>query len=77
MSKANQEMLKSWVKTALAASVSVYMAGNHDPVAIVQAGAISVLPVIYAWLDPKDARFGRVVKVTAKKKAAVKKAASK
>lgn len=77
MNSQNQEMFKSWLKTAVAASLAVYMAGTHDIAAILQAGAISVAPVVYAWLDPKEDRFGRQVKVVAKKKAAVKKVAAK
>lgn len=73
MSKENQAMLKSWVKTALAAGVAVYLAGGRDVQSIIQAAVVAVLPVIYAWLDPSDKRFGRVAEVSLKKKAATKK----
>ena len=59
MSRESKEMLKSWVKVFLAASASVYLAGNLDVLDIVNAGLVAVLPLVYSWLDPKDHRFGR------------------
>ena len=59
VNKETTEMLKSWVKVFLAASASVYMAGNTDALDILNAGLIAVLPLVYTWLDPKDHRFGR------------------
>jgi len=71
------EMLKSWAKVFGAAVVALMLAGEHDPKALLAAGAAAVLPLVYTWLDPKDTRFGKVppkpVKKAAKKAVAKKK----
>jgi hypothetical protein len=59
MNTATKEMLKSWAKVFLAASVSMYMAGKTNPQDLLNAGLVSVLPLVYSWLDPGDHRFGR------------------
>jgi hypothetical protein len=51
-------MAASWARSFLAASIAVYMSGNHDPKAIAGAGLAAVLPVILRWLNPNDAAFG-------------------
>jgi len=66
------EVLKSWSKVFGAAVVALLMTGEQNPKALLAAGAAAVLPVVYTWLDPKDARFGHVAKPV--RKAAKKKA---
>jgi hypothetical protein len=77
MKKEHFEMLKSWAKVFGAAVVALIMSGQHDPKALLAAGAAAVLPLVYTWLDPKDTRFGNVppkpVKKAAKKAVAKKK----
>ena len=73
MSKEHLEMLKSWAKVFGSGVVALAIAGERDPKALLAAGAAAVLPVVYNYLDPKDSRYGRVIKV--RKKKAVKKAA--
>jgi hypothetical protein len=51
-------LLASWARSFLAASIAVYLAGVHDPKAILTAGAAAVLPVVLRWLNPKDTAFG-------------------
>ena len=48
----------SWLRSFLAASIAVYMAGETDLKAIGMAGAAAVLPVILRYLNPKDPAFG-------------------
>jgi hypothetical protein len=59
MTNEMQEMLKSWCKVFVAAVLSLYVAGERDALDLLYAGAISVLPLVYTWLDPNDLRFGR------------------
>ena len=48
----------SWLRSFLAASLAVYLAGVTDPKAILGAGAAAVLPVIIRLLNPNDKQFG-------------------
>lgn len=73
MSKEYFEILKSWAKVFGSGVVALAIAGERDPKALLAAGAAAVLPVVYNYLDPKDSRYGRVLKVS--KKRPVKKAA--
>jgi hypothetical protein len=59
MTSDTQEMIKSWCKIFVAAVLSLYAAGERDVLDLLYAGAISILPLVYTWLDPNDLRFGR------------------
>jgi uncharacterized membrane protein YgaE (UPF0421/DUF939 family) len=48
----------SWLRSFLAASLAVYMAGVTDLKTIGMAGLAAVLPVILRFLNPADASFG-------------------
>lgn len=48
----------SWVRSFLAASLALYMAGETDPKTLATAGIAAVLPVIIRWLNPNDSAFG-------------------
>ena len=48
----------SWTRSFIAASLAVYMAGVHDPKAILAAGGAAVIPVIIRYLNPNDKQFG-------------------
>ena len=65
MKKEHIEMLKSWAKVFGAGVVALAIAGERDPKALLAAGVAAVLPVVYNYLDPKDSRYGKVVKVKA------------
>jgi hypothetical protein len=69
LSNDNKQILKSWVKVFGAAVVALYLAGVRDPWLLLDAGAAALLPIIYSWLDPSDARFGKkpVVKKAVRK----------
>ena len=53
-----QALAASWLRSFLAASLAVYMAGVTDPKKIGMAGLAAVLPVILRFLNPSDASFG-------------------
>ena len=53
-----QALAASWLRSFLAASLAVYMAGVTDPKTIAMAGLAAVLPVILRFLNPSDASFG-------------------
>lgn len=55
-------LLASWSRSFLAASLAVYLAGVTDPLAILNAGLVAILPVLIRWLNPNDPTFGRVKK---------------
>jgi hypothetical protein len=53
-----KSMAASWLRSFLAASLAVYMAGVTDPKAIGMAGLAAVLPVILRFLNAKEKDFG-------------------
>lgn len=54
------EMLLSWVRVFLAASLAVWMSkGSFDLDSMWQAGIAAVLPVVVRWLDVDDKVYGR------------------
>jgi hypothetical protein len=55
-------LLASWSRSFLAAALAVYLAGVTDPLAILNAGLVAILPVAVRYLNPSDAAFGRVKK---------------
>jgi len=55
-------LLASWSRSFLAAALAVYLAGVTDPLAILNAGLVAILPVAVRYRNPSDAAFGRVKK---------------
>lgn len=53
------QMFLSWFRVFMASSLACWLSGVTDPVAMVNAGLVSVLPVIIRWLNPADPVFGR------------------
>ncbi len=53
-------MAGDWLKTLIATALATYLAVGLDVNAIANAAVVSVLPSIINWLNPKDARYGRV-----------------
>lgn len=49
----------SWLRSFIAASLTLYMAGVSDPKMLLNAGLAAVVPVIMRWLNPADQAFGR------------------
>jgi len=49
----------SWARSFIAASLTLYMAGETDPKTLGLAGVSAVVPVVLRWLNPNDSAFGR------------------
>ena len=47
----------SWMRSAVAGCLAVYMAGG-DIKAMAMGGVAAVVPVILRWLNPADKAFG-------------------
>jgi hypothetical protein len=52
-------MLEDWLKAFVAGSVAVLITSNYDFEGALKAGLAAVLPMIYAWANTKDTRYGR------------------
>jgi len=49
----------SWARSFIAASLTLYMAGETDLKTLGLAGVSAVVPVVLRWLNPNDSAFGR------------------
>lgn len=49
----------SWARSFVAASLTLYMAGETDVKKLALAGVAAVVPVVLRWLNPSDQAFGR------------------
>jgi hypothetical protein len=49
----------SYARVFIAASLTLYLAGERDLSALWAAGVASVLPPLVRWLNPNDEGFGR------------------
>ncbi len=54
-----QAMLEDWLKAFVAGSVAVLITSNYNVEGALKAGIAAVLPMIYAWANTKDTRYGR------------------
>jgi hypothetical protein len=54
-----QCVLEDWAKAFVAGSVAVLMAGEYSLTNALKAGIAATLPMIYAWANTKDTRYGR------------------
>ena len=52
-------MLEDWAKSFVAGSVAVLITSDYDLTNALKAGLAAVLPMIYAWANTKDERYGR------------------
>ncbi len=52
-------MLEDWLKAFVAGSVVVLITSNYNVEGALKAGMAAVLPMIYAWANTKDTRYGR------------------
>lgn len=57
--KEAKALVASWARSFVAASLTLYMAGETDPKTLALAGMAAVVPVILRWLNPNDNAFGR------------------
>jgi hypothetical protein len=54
-----QCVLEDWAKAFVAGSVAVLITSEYDLTNALKAGLAAVLPLIYAWANTKDHRYGR------------------
>ena len=54
-----QAMLEDWAKSFVAGSVAVLITTNYDFENALKAGLAAMLPLVYAWANTKDTRYGR------------------
>jgi len=54
-----QYILEDWAKSFVAGSVAVLITSDYDLTNVLKAGLAAVLPLIYAWANTKDTRYGR------------------
>ena len=52
-------ILEDWLKAFVAGSVAVLITSNYNAENALKAGLAAVLPMIYAWANTKDTRYGR------------------
>ena len=52
-------MLEDWLKAFVAGSAAVLITSNYNAESALKAGIAAVLPMIYAWANTKDTRYGR------------------
>lgn len=52
-------MIASYGRSALAAVLALYMAGNTNPKDLVAAAVAAVAPPLLRFLNPNDGSFGR------------------
>ena len=52
-------MLEDWPKAFVAGSVAVLITSDYNVQSGLKAGLAAVLPLIYAWANTKDPRYGR------------------
>lgn len=59
MTKADKAMIASYVRCFMSAVLTLYMAGETDPQALLAAGVAAVVPPLLRWLNPNDKAYGR------------------
>ncbi len=59
MSPKVTSMLEDWLKAFVAGSAAVLITSNYNAENALKAGIAAVLPLIYAWANTKDTRYGR------------------
>lgn len=52
-------VVASYARVFIAASLTLYLAGERDLSALWAAGVAAVLPPLVRWLNPNDESFGR------------------
>jgi len=54
----NKEMLNTYLNSAIAAAVALYMAGNTNPSDLLKAAIAAVAPTALRAINPKDGAYG-------------------
>lgn len=56
--KEAKSLAASWLRSFIAASLTLYMAGITDPKMLFNAGLAAIVPVIMRWINRADTSFG-------------------
>ena len=59
MKAKDKALLASYGRSALAAVIALYLAGNTEPKALLAAAIGAVCPTALRYINPKDLSFGR------------------
>lgn len=54
-----QYVLEDWLKSFVAGSVAVLITSDYNVTNALKAGLTAMLPLVYAWANTKDHRYGR------------------
>lgn len=54
-----QYILEDWLKSFVAGSVAVLITSDYNVTNALKAGLTAMLPLVYAWANTKDHRYGR------------------
>ena len=54
-----QYIFEDWAKSFVAGSVAVLITNGYDVESALKAGLAAMLPLIYAWANTRDTRYGR------------------
>lgn len=60
MTNTLKELLMSYVRHIVGAAAALYMAGITDPLDLAWSIVAALIPVAYNYVNPNDARFGRM-----------------
>jgi hypothetical protein len=58
MKKQLEAMATSWLRSALAGALAVYMTGNTNPKDLAMGLVAGLVPLAMRFANPKDASFG-------------------
>jgi predicted histidine transporter YuiF (NhaC family) len=59
ISQQNQEAIKSYLRSAIAAVVAVIATIDYEMIDIAKAFVAALIPPVLRWINPKDTTFGR------------------
>lgn len=59
MTKADKAMITSYLRCFISGALTLYMAGETNPRALLAAGVGAVIPPLLRWLNPNDKAYGR------------------
>jgi len=55
----HRPVLASYGRSFLAAVLTLWLAGENEPRALIAAGVAAIAPPLLRWLNPADPSFGR------------------
>lgn len=55
----HKRIAASYARSFLAAVLTLWLAGENEPRALIAAGVAAIAPPLLRWLNPADPSFGR------------------